>query len=165
MARTRRWDPCVSHRAGAVEGFIAEYFAGPDRSVLFVGGAGFDPRSTAVAQRIAAVAPALRAVLLQENRPRPPQGLVERATDNTRRLTQTLAGAVVEPIEIFGPDGAVVGGRNAVAVIARQDFDDLTDVVVDSSALAYWIPVQILEAEVDLVARDSGFATAPGLGA
>lgn len=156
MARTRRWDPCVAHRAEAVDGFIAEYFAGSDRNVLFIGGAGFDPRSTAVAQRIAAVAPTLRAVLLQENRPRPPQGLIDRAVENTQSLTNTLASAVVEPIEIFGADGAVIGGRNAVAVIARQDFTGVTDIVVDSSALSVGTSFPLIRYLVEKIERGVG---------
>lgn len=156
MVRQQRWEPCVSHRAEAVEGFIAEYFASADRRILFVGGAGFDPRSTTVATRIAAVAPALRALLLQENRPKPPQELVKRASDNTRNLTETVLGAVVEPIEIFGSDGAVVGGRNAVSVLARQEFNDLTDVVVDSSALSVGTSFPVIRYLVERIERGAG---------
>ena len=54
MTRDQRWDPCVAHRGAEVAAFIADYFAAAERRVLFVAGAGFDPRSTAVATRLAA---------------------------------------------------------------------------------------------------------------
>lgn len=156
MARQSRWDPCISHRGGAVDGFITDYFAADDRRILFVGGAGFDPRSTAVATRIAAAAPSMRALLLQENRPTPPQGLVARATENTRDLMKILSGATVEPVEIFASDGAVVGGRNAVAVMAGQNFNDLTDVVVDSSALSVGTSFPIIRYLVERIEAGAG---------
>ena len=43
MARQLRWDPCIAHRGGDVDAFIAEYFGSDERPVLFIGGAGFDP--------------------------------------------------------------------------------------------------------------------------
>ena len=87
MAAERRWDPCVAHRGDEVESFIAEYFADTNRMVLFIAGAGFDPRSTAIATRLAQVGAAVRAVLFQENRPKPTQQLVERAAANVEALS------------------------------------------------------------------------------
>ncbi|MGR4866728.1 hypothetical protein [Caulobacter sp. LARHSG274] len=139
-----------------MDGFIADYFSGADRNVLFVGGAGFDPRSTVVATRIAAVAPALRALLLQEHRPKPPQNLLDRAVGNAQYLAATLVGAVIEPIDIFGADGAVIGGRNAVSVLARQDFTDLTDVVVDSSALSVGTSFPLIRYLVERIGQGKG---------
>lgn len=152
----RRWDPCIAHRAEGVDPFIADYFGGADRRVLFVGGAGFDPRSTAVASRLAAAAGSIRALLLQENRPKPPQGLLQRATTNASALAAAFKNHVVASIDIFGADGAVVGGRNAVAVLARQNFDDLTDVVVDSSALSVGTSFPLIRYLVERIEKGKG---------
>ncbi len=93
-----------------MDNFVTEYFSDRKRRILFIAGAGFDPRSTAVAARLAAVCTSIRAVLLQEIRPNPTQGLLERASTNTAELLAAIADCEVVPIEIFGTDGAVVGG-------------------------------------------------------
>ena len=41
MAPDYRWDPCIAHRDSEVDGFLAHYFAQPDRNVFFVGLSGF----------------------------------------------------------------------------------------------------------------------------
>ena len=89
MGRDRRWDPCIAHRGAEVESFIVDYFGAASGKVLLIAGAGFDPRSTAIASRLAAAgAPSVRAILFQENRPRPPKGSsnVQRRT-SARSLT------------------------------------------------------------------------------
>lgn len=106
MARGRRWDPCIAHRGDEVEAFIAEYFGARERRVLFIGGAGFDPRSTAVAKQLAAAGTPIRAVFFQEDRPRPARGLVDRATTNAGVMTTAITDHELVPVEIFGPDGA-----------------------------------------------------------
>ena len=71
-----RWDPpCIAHRATAneVDGFLAHYFGQPDRNVLLVAGAGFDPRACAVAARLGETATSVHALLIKEERPNPPQ--------------------------------------------------------------------------------------------
>lgn len=136
MARSRRWDPCISHRGAEVSDFVSHYFADPKRSVLFIGGAGFDPRTLHVAQGLSAATKNLRGLFLQENRPRPPAGLVERAAANIKGLTLAIADSVVSTVEIFGPDGAVVGGRNVVSLANKQVYAGITDIVVDTSALS-----------------------------
>src|ERR1700684_4582844 len=102
MATERRWDPCVAHRGDAVESFIAEYFSNANRTVLLIAGAGFDPRSTAVATHLAQAGAPVRAVLFQENRPNPIRHLVERATANVVALTSAIANHIIVPVEIFG---------------------------------------------------------------
>lgn len=131
-----RWDPCVSHRGAEIDGFVDTYFARPERRILLVGGAGFDPRSTAVARRLANTEGQIRGLFLQEERPRPTQTLVDRAVTNGDVLRAAIPAHDMASVNIFGSDGAVVGGRNAVGVIGRQDFTETTDVVVDISALS-----------------------------
>ena len=136
MGCERRWDPCIAHREGEVDGFLAHYFAQPDRNVLLVAGAGFDPRACAVAARLGDTATSVRALFIKEERPDPPHDQVARAAANTTALLATLAGWQVEPVDIFGSDGAVVGGRNVINILRRRRLEGVTDVVVDISALS-----------------------------
>lgn len=156
MARERRWDPCISHRGAEVDSFIADYFALADRQVLLVAGAGFDPRSTAVATRLATTGIKLRALFLQETRPNPVQPLVDRAGANTEALLAAVADREVVPVNIFGADGAVTGGRNAIGMMTRQRFDGVTDVVVDISALSVGTSFPIIRYFVERVERGRG---------
>ena len=148
-----RWDPCVSHRGAEIDGFVKAYFARPERRVLLVGGAGFDPRSTSVARRLANTEGQIRGLFLQEERPKPTQSLVDRACTNSDELRAAIPAHEIEPVNIFGSDGAVVGGRNAVALIGRQDFNDATDIVVDMSALSVGTAFPIIRYLVERSAR------------
>ena len=136
MSHERRWDPCIAHRGDQADRFLVHYFGQPDRSVLLVAGAGFDPRSCAVAARLSNAAASVRALLIREERPNPPQDLSDRAIVNTDSLLATLADRQVVSVEIFGPDGAVVGGRNIIKILSQQDLGGVTDVIVDISALS-----------------------------
>ncbi len=156
MARDRRWDPCISHRGADVDDFVAKYFGLPDRQVLLIAGAGFDPRSTAVATRLAATGAPSRALFLQENRPNPAQGLVQRATANTAALLRAIANREMVSVDIFGADGAVTGGRNAITLLSRQNFEGLTDVVIDISALSVGTSFPIIRYFVERVDRGRG---------
>ena len=131
-----RWDPCVSHRGAEIDGFVDAYFTQPERRILLVCGAGFDPRSTAVARRLANTEGQIRGLFLQEDRPKPTQTLINRAATNGDALRAAIPAHEVAPVNIFGSDGAVVGGRNSVRLIGRQDLAETTDVVVDISALS-----------------------------
>jgi hypothetical protein len=153
MLRPRRWDPCVAHRGSEVESFVAEYFGEGKRKAMLVAGAGFDPRTTAVAGRLAAARASVRGVFFQENRPKPAQGLVDRASHNAQTLTAAIAEHVVTGVEIFGPDGAVVGGRNVVTTLNRQNFEGITDVIVDASALSVGTCFPIVRYLVERIER------------
>ena len=153
MGRERRWDPCIAHRDSEVDGFLTHYFAQPDRNVLLVAGAGFDPRACAVAARLGATAAVIHALLIKEERPNPPQEQVDRAAANTTALFATLANRQVESVDIFGSDGAVVGGRNIINVLSRQSLEGVTDVVVDISALSVGTSFPIIRYFVERIVR------------
>lgn len=136
MRRPLRWDPCIAHRGDETLIFVDEYFKHDSRRVLFVAGAGFDPRTAVVAQLLMAACKQVRAFLIKENRPNPDKGLLDQAETNRAALAQTFTRHEIVPVEIFGSDGAVIGGRNVVAILNRQDFTNVTDVVVDVSALS-----------------------------
>ena len=121
---------------GEVGTFLAHHFEQPNRNVLLVAGAGFDPRSCAVAARLGDIAPVVRALLIKGERPDPPQEQVDRAASNTTALLTTLSERELAPVNIFGPDGAVIGGRNTINLLRRQGLEGVTDIVVDISALS-----------------------------
>ena len=155
MSHERRWDPCIAHRGDQVDGFLVHYFAQLDRSVLLVAGAGFDPRSCAVAARLSNSATCVRALLIREERPNPPQDQLDRAVVNTDSLLATLADRQVVSVEIFGPDGAVVGGRNIIKILSQQDLGGVTDVIVDISALSAGMSFPIVRYFVERIDRDN----------
>ena len=130
----RRWDPCIFHRGGEVDVFFQDYFS--DRNALFVAGAGFDPRARAVAERLKNAGAKLSALLIKEIRPNPPNHQSTLADTNTTSLMALLGEQPILPINIFGTDGAVVGGRNVVNALSKQAVDPGTDVIVDISALS-----------------------------
>ncbi|MFZ2650395.1 MAG: hypothetical protein WA210_09840 [Burkholderiaceae bacterium] len=136
MTRSLRWDPCISHRGDEASDFIKAYFSDASRRVLFVAGAGFDPRSAVVARALAASCKDVRAFLVKEARPDAEQNLVRRAEGNRMAMTTLFERCEIVEIDIFGSDGAVIGGRNIVAMLSKQDFNDRTDVVIDMSALS-----------------------------
>lgn len=151
-----RWDPCVAHRGPDAERFISEYFIGKERKVLYVAGAGFDPRSTALAERIARAGAAVSAVFIQENRPNPPQTLVSRAASNAKVLRAAIAENTIIPVDIFGAGGAVVGGRSVISALSRQPLDAISDIVVDVSALSVGTSFPIVRYLVEAVERRKG---------
>ena len=157
MGHERRWDPCVAHRGDDVRKFFGEYFSRPARKVLVVAGAGFDPRSRTAATQLSKAATSMRALLIRENRPNPPQDELDRAEENTNALLATLTERQVEHrvkhVEIFGTDGAVVGGRNIINVLGRQNLEGVTDVVVDISGLSAGTTFPIMRYFVEYTCR------------
>lgn len=156
MVRDRRWDPCIAHRDSEVDNFVADYFASTGRRVLFIAGAGFDPRSTTVATRIAAACASVHALLFQENRPNPAAGQIDRANANTCALRAAIADCEVAPVQIFGADGAVIGGRNIIGALNRQQLDSFTDIVVDISALSVGTSFPVIRYLVERIERRKG---------
>lgn len=152
----RRWDPCVAHRGADAEAFIAGYFNDKARQVLLVAGAGFDPRSTRVPRLVAAAGAPLRALLLQETRANPATALSDRAEANLSQLRTALSDHQLMPVDIFGADGAVVGGRNVVSLLAGAQFEGVTDVIVDVSALSVGTSFPIIRYLFERAARAAG---------
>ena len=139
MPVTHRWDHCVTHRDLDVRTFVTEYFGSPDRSVVVIAAAGFDPRSAVVCRLLSQASRNVRAVLVREDRPNPARELVTRAEENLSRIKILLPTHKVLDVPVFGEKNAVVGGRNIVQVLSEEIFDGVTDVVVDSIALSIGI--------------------------
>jgi hypothetical protein len=137
MGRKQRWDPCISHTGDEAEAFIGSYFGQADRKVVLIAGAGFDPRTTVVAKLLQKTLGAnLRAILFRETRPNPDPTLLARAEANIAELLALIPSQEMQQIEIFGTDGAVIGGRNVVNALNKCALKDVTDIVVDASALS-----------------------------
>ena len=139
MTLAPRWDPCVAHTGTETENFIRHYLGKPERHILLIAGAGFDPRSQVVATQIGKANKNARALLIKELRPGPTDEQIKRAEVNTGNLQKTVADCELLDIEILGNDNAVVGGRNVVNALNAQIFDGITDVVIDISALSVGI--------------------------
>ncbi len=138
MSPRPRWDRCVSHRAGAAEEFVREYFGRADRRPKLIAGAGFDPRSTRFAELLSGVAgDRVSGLFLREQRPSPRPELLRCAEENEQRLLQLIPSSSVEQFEVFAVDNAPVGGRRAVALLSRVlALEGVTDLILDCSALS-----------------------------
>ena len=156
MRAPLRWDPCVSHRDGDADAFISNYFSEDGRRVLFVGAAGFDPRSRVVAERLVAARPDARALLIQENRPNPRTDLLGRAAANQAALLGAFDTPQLAQVDVFGSDGAVVGGRNVIGVLRAIDLSQFGDVVVDLSALSVGTSFPMIRYFVEHIERTGG---------
>lgn len=144
MSRERRWDPCIAHRDGEVTEFVSEYFGRRDRKTLLVAGAGFDPRARTVPLQLNDAKARMRTLLIKEHRPDPVPWQTNRAAANTKALLRVLGDVHVEAIDVFGSDGAVVGGRRVVNALRQECVGNYTDIVVDISALSVGISFPIV---------------------
>lgn len=148
----KRWEPCVYHQANHADAFLRDYLALPDRRPLFVLGAGFDPRSTRIAQFIPEpLRRNAQIVLLREERPNPSLSLVTRANRNRDQLIAVFPVCQEHNIAVFAPDNAVVGGREAARLASRVPLDDLTDIFIDTSALSIGVAFPIIRHFIDLL--------------
>ena len=144
------------HRNGDIDGFLASHFSDRERSVLLVAGAGFDPRSCAVANRLTECGISVGALLIRENRPNPPPDEVDRAEANTEALRIRVPESQLASIDMFGHDNAVVGGRNVVEVLRHQKLSGVTDVIVDISALSVGTTFPIVRYFAEYTGRRGG---------
>ena len=132
------WDNAISHTDEAVRTFIGEYFGDTDRRCLLVAAAGFDPRSQTLSRLLAqTLGDRLNILLIREERGRPNSNLVNAADTNEEAMRRLVTNSTVERVDVFGDDGAPVGGPRIAAVLARTQLaDNCTDVVLDMTALS-----------------------------
>jgi len=137
----KHWDNCITNFDSEVGEFVTEYFADPSRRVLLVAAAGFDPRSRRVAQMLAGtLSDRLTAVFVREERPGPSESLLTAANENEAALREIVPGCTILQVEIFADDGAPVGGSRIVKLLGQHPIaDDITDVILDLSALSIGI--------------------------
>jgi hypothetical protein len=133
---TMRWDPCITNRDTEFKAFVGEVFKA-DRKLLYIGGAGFDPRSAAVLTVIRDAAKgSIHALLIVETRLPAPAHLVERATKNLALLNGLATSSARVTLDIFAHDLAPIGGQQVVRHLREVAFGEFSDVIVDLSALS-----------------------------
>ena len=154
MGWQRRWDPCVTHRGEEVNEFLNQYLKGSDRRVLLIAGSGFDPRSLAFPTRLCCIGSDVRAIFIKEIRPNPSEDQMDRAGANARALSRSGIQEQVLEINIFGPDGAVVGGRQVILALGARYLDGVTDIIVDISALSMSTSFPLIRYLHELVDHD-----------
>lgn len=150
-----RWEFAITHRQPDCVDFIEQYFNHPDRRVLLIAGAGFDPRATILANTLGALSGlTLRAVLIRESRTGGSDAdLHRRADENFAHLAGLFPSHEVLNIDVFAADGSVTGGRTAALRINGLDFNGITDVVIDVSALSIGISFPIIRWVLEVPAR------------
>lgn len=137
----KHWSNCIANFDDEVAAFVCDYFNDPSRRVLLVAAAGFDPRSQRVSKLLAdALGDRLSAFYIREERPGAPDELVKRADENEAALKAVVPNSKVFSIEVFADDGAPVGGARLVAeILANPIAPEITDVILDLSALSIGI--------------------------
>ncbi len=141
-----RWQHCISHAGSDLEKFFHDYVRDGKRSSLLVAGAGFDPRTSAVAGLLSAAnggtSSTLKAFYIREQRPTPEPKLVELGDAHALSLRSIIPACQMVEIQVLAEsDRAVVGGQRVVTAIASRHgmFDGITDVMLDMSALSLGI--------------------------
>lgn len=149
------WNNCITHFDDQVDWFVNSYFGDASRKCLLVAAAGFDPRSLTVATKLAAaLGDRLEAVFIREERPQPDTALLCQATANEVRLRSLIPRARVERIEIFAQDSAAVGGQRIAELLRTFPVaDDITDIVLDMSALSIGIGFPATRLLLDICER------------
>ncbi len=149
--KKRRWDPCVYHRGKDAELFLKEFFNSSSRRILFIGGAGFDPRSSIICTAATANVDnkSIDAIFIREERPTPNVQLKERAEANAKQLSILIPQSEMFSVDIFDVDQAVIGGSQIARKILELDLSRWTDIILDFSSLSKGISFpatrQILE--------------------
>lgn len=139
------WERCVYHRSAHTSAFFEKYLPKTCGTVLLIAGSGFDPRSTSFAEIVAKhAARAVAGCFIREERPNPKADLVALAEENERRLVALVPNCSVHEVDIFAEDGAVVAGRNAIAMVRSIELGQVSDVIVDLSALSIGVAFPIV---------------------
>ena len=153
MREEGRYSECVMHCSDDVTPFFRSYFKG--RNVLVVGGAGFDPRACNAVQQLQGSGARVQLHLIRELRPGPTDALTAAAEKNLE-LFQELASAVqMTDVEIFGNDGAIVGGRRAARAVSDLAIMSYDDVIVDISALSIGTSFPVVRLLVEEFSRNA----------
>ena len=135
----------MDHRPTEVRDFVADYFGKLTTPCLFIGGAGFDPRSAAVLELLKDSVGQLDGILIKEERPNPDEILVDKAAASLRAMAVGMNEPKVLRTEIFASDGAVIGGRSLLAQLEMQGLSSYRDIVVDLSAMSIGISFPLVK--------------------
>ncbi len=136
---TVRWDECITTRGDdEIRELLTHHFKLGSRRALLIASCGFDPRATAAAEVIATCLPAGvgRAVLFREVRNTRNASLASRGEATESRIRQLFPCSTTREIQVFGGDRAVVVGHSVARAVKELDLSDVTDVLVDFTALS-----------------------------
>ena len=140
-----RWINCPSHRGDHVKDLLREHFKELNRRVLLLGGAGFDPRTRIFPLELhGLLGNRLKALLINEERPKTTSDLISKADENHSVLTSELTNLIIAPIDILSTDLSVVGGRAAVTRVEQELSNYWTDIIIDITALSSGISFPII---------------------
>lgn len=141
-----RWANCIALRETDASDFATSHFSEPHRQILFIGGAGFDPRALIYPDILARTAKRrLSALLIKEERPEPADDLVEHATRNLKMIQKLIPESEVVAIEVFSEDLSVTGVRQAARAVASALGNEFTDIVIDQSALSIGVGFPLIK--------------------
>lgn len=137
----KHWANCITNFDMEVNEFVQDYFSDETRRVLLIAAAGFDPRSRRIAEMLAGtLKDRLDAVFIREDRPGPSGTLLAAADENEAALKEIVPSCTILKVDIFGEDGAPVGGARISRLLAQHPVaDEITDVILDISALSIGI--------------------------
>jgi hypothetical protein len=155
------WSDGVSHLGREVEPFLRSLLTTGDRSVLYVAGAGFDPRAMHLARIISETGVRRFGVFIREERPDAIDELCERGQRSEEQLCAAFPDHDVLRINIFAENNsAVVGGTDTLTKLRDRGIAPggrlaaATDVIVDLSALSIGISFPIVGLLHELISRD-----------
>jgi hypothetical protein len=134
----QHWRNCITNFDDEVQEFVDTYFAEEHRQCLLIAAAGFDPRSQRIARLLAsALGSRLCALFVREERGQPDANLRSDADANEASLRAIVPRSTVARVDVFGDDGAAVGGPRIAALLGEYEIPDgITDIVLDLSALS-----------------------------
>ena len=134
------WNNAIAHFDDNVATFVTEYFGQDQRKCLLIAAAGFNPRSRRIAMLLAeTLGSRLSAIFIREERGKPDVALVDAADANEAALRELINCEVLR-IDIFGDDDAPVAGSRIARALGTFEIPaDITDVVLDMTALSIGI--------------------------
>jgi hypothetical protein len=132
-----RWDSCLRLANSECEDFFADYLDRAERNCLLIGGAGFDPRAAHVAEYFGQFRRAkVRGLFIREERKLAQPQLGKLADKNQQLIGEHLKGNAVFPkLNMFESD-IPVGGRKMLQMLSQERFEEVTDIILDISALS-----------------------------
>lgn len=140
-----RWERCVPTHNQRVKSLLRNLFSNSKKRVLFIGGAGFDPRALIYPKMLHALLGAeLKLLLIKEQRPEPTDDLVSAADNNLDSILAKGINCEVIEIDVFSEDLSVTGVRQAARRINQYATTDYTDIVYDQSALSIGVGFPLL---------------------
>ena len=86
-----KWEFCIDHYNDAVSEFFEQHFSEKHRQCLFIGSAGFDPRSNIIVEKLCPIIDKrIHVILIREKRSISDTKLVKRAKENIAEVERSI---------------------------------------------------------------------------